>query len=73
MSVNSDMVRFSHAEDGLTRFPPNVEQIRIEHAPGSISWLIARRNDVELWFPLYEEDLHHLAKLLLKFVSRAAA
>lgn len=54
---------FLHAESGLTRFPPNVEQISVERQ-GPRKWLIARRNDVELRFPLNEEDCRHLAMLL---------
>lgn len=62
MSENSP--KFSHAEIGLTRFPPNVEQIRVERDSLRV-WLIARRNDVELRFPLNESDCRHLAALLL--------
>lgn len=62
MSENSP--KFSHAEIGLTRFPPNVEQIRVERDSLRV-WLIARRNDVELRFPLNESDCRHLAVLLL--------
>jgi hypothetical protein len=58
------MFDFSHASSGMTRFPPNVEQLRIERE-STVVWLIARRNDVELKFPLNEEDRHHLAALIL--------
>jgi hypothetical protein len=54
---------FSHAEKGLTRFPPNVEQISVEHE-SMRTWLVMRRNDVMLRFPLTEEDCRHLAVLL---------
>jgi hypothetical protein len=54
---------FSHAEQGMTRFPPNVEQITVERQ-SLRTWLITRRNDVELRFPLTEKDCDHLAKLL---------
>ena len=54
---------FSRSKSGITRFPPNVEQILVEHG-GPRSWLIARRNDVELRFPLSHEDCEHLARLL---------
>jgi hypothetical protein len=58
------MSEFSHAEYGMTRFPPNVEQITIRYDLGA-SWLVARRNEVELKFPLTREDCEHLAALLL--------
>jgi hypothetical protein len=58
------MTEFSHNDGGMTRFPPNVEQIRIEHA-STTTWLVARRNDTELKFPLSEPDRRHLARLLL--------
>jgi hypothetical protein len=55
---------FSHASAGLTRFPPNVEQISIERENLRV-WLVARRNDIVLRFPLREADCQHLAALLL--------
>src|SRR6266849_1041605 len=55
--------RSSHAEKGLTRSPPNVVQISVERE-ATRTWLIARRNDVVLRFPLREEDCEHLARLL---------
>jgi len=57
--------KFAHAETGMTRFPPNVEQISVEHE-SLRSWLIVRRNDVTLKFPLEVSDCRHLAALLLK-------
>ena len=54
---------FSHAEKGLTRFPPNVEQITIERE-STCTWLVTRRNDVVLRFPLSGEDCRYLAALL---------
>jgi hypothetical protein len=54
---------FSHAPMGLSRFPPNIEQISVEHA-ATCSWLVTRRNDIELRFPLTDEDCEHLARLL---------
>lgn len=62
---NAAMVEFTHAEQGLTRFPPNVEQIAIRRE-SAVTWLVARRNDVELRFPLKHEDCKHLADLLTK-------
>lgn len=56
---------FSHAAKGMTRFPPNVEQITIEHQ-NLRTWLIVRRNDVQLKFPLTEKDCQHLARLLVE-------
>lgn len=47
----------------MTRFPPNVEQITVERDP-SVTWLVTRRNDVVLRFPLTDEDCCHLAALL---------
>jgi hypothetical protein len=61
---NADPEEFCLAEKGMTRFPPNVEQISIEHA-ATVTWLIARRNEVVLRFPLREVDRKHLAQLLL--------
>ena len=54
---------FSHAENGLSRFPPNVEQITVKRE-SCTTWLVVRRNDVELRFPMSREDRQHLAKLL---------
>lgn len=54
---------FRHADQGLTRFPPNVEQISVERE-ASVTWLVTRRNDVTLRFPLRAEDCRHLAALL---------
>ena len=57
------MPDFSHAETGLTRFPPNVEQITVER-DRFCTWLVVRRNDTTLRLPLNEADCHHLALLL---------
>ncbi len=54
---------FHHAERGMTRFPPNVEQVKIESSENTI-WLVTRRNETELRFPLSRADAMHLAKLL---------
>lgn len=54
---------FSPSESGLTRFPPNVEQIRVEREAVR-TWLVVRRNDTTLRFPLTEADCQHLANLL---------
>jgi hypothetical protein len=48
----------------MTRFPPNIEQLSVKHDP-TVTWLVARRNEIELKFPLNEEDRRHLARLLL--------
>ena len=61
---NGTTFRFSQSEKGITRWPPNIEQIRIERDSLRV-WLIARRNDVELRFPLEQNDCEHLAALLL--------
>jgi len=58
-----DTPNFEHAEKGIARFPPNIEQITIEHDP-TITWLVARRNDIELRFPLKPADCAYLAALL---------
>ena len=55
---------FCHAEKGMTRFPPNVEQITVERE-AFFTWLVVRRNDVILRFPVREADCRHLAALLL--------
>lgn len=66
MALASDTVpSFSHGERGLTRFPPNVEQITVIHET-TTTWLIARHNDVELRFPLSVEDCRHLTSLLAR-------
>lgn len=57
------MADFEHAEYGMTRFPPNVEQITVRHET-ACSWLIVRRNELELKFPLSHDDRRHLAGLL---------
>jgi hypothetical protein len=55
---------FYHADSGMTRFPPNVEQLSIVRE-STVVWLVARRNDLELRFPLDDGDRQHLARLLL--------
>ena len=60
-----DSFKFSHAEKGLSRFPPNVEQITLERDPLR-TWLIVRKNDTQLRFPLNEDDCRHLAALLTR-------
>lgn len=64
MSARPAIEKFSHGEIGLTRFPPNVEQLTIRRET-AVTWLVARRNDVELKFPLDADDCRHLAGLLL--------
>jgi hypothetical protein len=64
MSPMTTMDTFHHAEKGMTRFPPNVEQLTIQR-DSTVTWLVARRNDTELRFPLNEDDRRHLARLLL--------
>lgn len=60
---DQDDFAFAHAEKGMTRFPPNVEQITVERESVR-TWLVTRRNDTILRFPLTEADCCHLAKLL---------
>jgi hypothetical protein len=55
---------FRHADAGLTRFPPNVEQISVERE-ATRTWLVTRRNDMVLKFPLTDADCRHLAALLV--------
>jgi hypothetical protein len=57
-------IDFSHTENRITRFPPNIEQLRIERDL-TVTWLIAWRNEIELRFPLQEDDRRYLARLLL--------
>jgi hypothetical protein len=61
---DQDAFAFSHADKGMTRFPPNVEQILVEHE-SLRTWLVVRQNDVRLRFPLCEADCRHLAALLI--------
>jgi hypothetical protein len=68
MTENSGF-EFSHAKQGLTRFPPNVEQISVERELLT-TWLIVRRNDLTLRFPLTDEDCTHLAALLTEKDAR---
>jgi hypothetical protein len=58
------MADFSHAENGMTRFPPNVEQLKVMRESGVI-WLIVRRNNLELKFPMNDDDCRYLAGLLI--------
>lgn len=58
-----EIARFCHAQRGMTRFPPNVESLTVERAGGWV-WLVARRNDAEMRFPLAPEDVEHLVTLL---------
>ena len=58
------MTEFSHAERGMTRFLLNIAQLRVA-CESMTMWLIARRNEIELRFPLNEKDRVHLAGLLL--------
>jgi hypothetical protein len=60
---SSALPKFDHGEIGLTRFPPNVEQVTIKRESG-VTWLVARRNEVEIKFPLNTDDCRHLAGLL---------
>jgi len=60
----TDLPSFKHADTGMTRFPPNVEQISVRRESNRVWWLVARRNDVELRFPLEQADRDHLVKLL---------
>jgi hypothetical protein len=64
MSATPITTDFSHAETGMTRFPPNIEQLSVKRE-STVMWLVARRNDIELRFPLKENDRRHLAQLLL--------
>lgn len=62
--MSDHYVPFTYAEAGMTRFPPNVEQVSVEKS-GTTTWLEVRRNEVRLRFPLKETDCRHLASLLL--------
>jgi hypothetical protein len=64
-SIEHETFEFSLAEKGLTRFPPNIEQISVEYESVSL-WLVARRNEVVLRFPLSEAACRHLVSLLLR-------
>ncbi|MDR3438975.1 hypothetical protein [Telmatospirillum sp.] len=62
---NVDPWKFQHAEGGMTRFPPNVQQITVE-VSGPFIWLIARENGTIIRFPLSSADCDHLINLLRK-------
>ena len=64
----ADIPRFEHAENGITRFPPNVEQITVKRESGRV-WLVARRNETTLRFPLELADREHLIELLKEQVD----
>jgi hypothetical protein len=61
----SDYPRFVQVEHIMSRNPPNWESIKVE-TDGVFTYLIARRNDVELKFAMVREDCLYLAELLLK-------
>ncbi|WP_292223927.1 hypothetical protein [Brevundimonas sp.] len=63
MSEAIQISPFHHSQSGMTRYPPNVEQLTVEKQ-GSFWILTARRNDVTLRFPLDETDRTKLAALL---------
>lgn len=63
--MDHDQIEFELAEKGMTRFPPNIEQISVECRP-ICRWLIVRRNDVTLRFPLTDAACRHLAELLIR-------
>ena len=54
---------FQHAENGMTRFPPNIEQIDVGRGINGV-WLRVRRNETVLKFPLGNKDVEHLIVLL---------
>ena len=62
--VSVAMDTFSYGEHGMTQFPPNVEQIFVRRESAA-TWLVVRRNEVELRFPMSREDCEHLARLLV--------
>src|ERR1700730_14216768 len=68
---DQDAFAFSHADKGMTRFPPNVEQISVEHE-SLRTWLIVRRNDVKLRFPLCEADAVIWLRFSLVLIPRKA-
>src|ERR1700730_9249085 len=70
-TARTAMSEFSHSECGMTRFPPNVEQIHVEHA-STTTWLVVRRNDAEFRFPLSEGDRRSLYHQLLGGLSADA-
>ena len=61
--MTEDAFAFRHADKGISRFPPNVEQIKIERE-SLVTWLIIRRHETTLKFPLSDVDCEHLATLL---------
>jgi hypothetical protein len=64
MSLSTDCP-FVHAELGMTRFPPNVEQVTVEAGPVCV-WLHIRRNDITISLPMGEGDTNHLIALLTR-------
>lgn len=64
MTANSAFPPFNLADNGMTRFPPNVEQITVERGRGSVAWLTVRRNEETWRFSLKESEADHLIGLL---------
>lgn len=57
---------FEHGPAGLTRFPSNIETVRVEPQGAGRVMLIMRRNDLELKFLLSGLDALHLGDALRK-------
>lgn len=55
---------FERGATGLTRFPPNIETVRVEPQGAGRILLMMRRNDVKLEFLLASADAVHLAAAL---------
>lgn len=68
-TMTMDLVenKAKHLDDGIVKFPPNVQSLRVDHsAVSGYTQIIARQNDVSLVFVLDENDCRHLATLLTK-------
>ncbi len=63
MSAAIGFSPFQHAESGMSRFPPNVEQITVERDALRV-WINVRRNETIIRLPLDSEDVAHLVRLL---------
>lgn len=70
--ASRELPGFQHGTTGMTRFPPNIEQLTVGGS-GKWIWLTARRNETELRFLLTPDDVRHLCDLLQAAAGDPAA
>jgi len=60
-------IKAKHLDDGIVKFPPNIQSLRVDYsAISGYTQITARQNDVSLLFVLDDDDCRHLAALLTK-------